>query len=92
MATTERDEALIKGDGLGEHSAPASSASLPVRYGGAPLYDEPLVLTPGAHAGHLKDDVATGGHGLRGWLRMFQIARVLAQALDGFARQAMHQL
>ncbi|HEX8746534.1 MAG TPA: AarF/ABC1/UbiB kinase family protein [Pyrinomonadaceae bacterium] len=89
MATTERDEALIKGDGLGEHSAPASSASLPVRYGGAPLYDEPLVLTPGAHAGHLKDDVATGGHGLRGWLRMFQIARVLGMLslylyLDGY--------
>ncbi|HEX8176316.1 MAG TPA: AarF/ABC1/UbiB kinase family protein [Pyrinomonadaceae bacterium] len=89
MATTERDEALIKGDGLAGDAAPASSPSLPVRYRGAAVDDEPLVLPSGAHADHLKDDETVPGHGLRGWLRMFQIARVLGMLslylyLDGY--------
>jgi predicted unusual protein kinase regulating ubiquinone biosynthesis (AarF/ABC1/UbiB family) len=51
--------------------------------------DEPLVLLPGAHADQLKEDETIKGHGLRGWLRTFQIARVLGMLafylyLDGY--------
>ncbi|HKS29993.1 MAG TPA: AarF/ABC1/UbiB kinase family protein [Pyrinomonadaceae bacterium] len=88
MAITERDEALIKRGELAKTAAPAAVASLPVRAERAEL-DEPLVLPPGRHSDRLKEDETVSGHGLRGWLRTFQIARVLGMLslylyLDGY--------
>src|SRR3712207_777588 len=93
MATTEQDEALMKGNEPVERTAPATPRalpeSLPVRPARAAADDEPLVLPPGAHADHLKEDEPIKGHGLKGWLRTFQIARVLGMLalylyLDGY--------
>ena len=57
--------------------------------GESTIEDEQLVLLTGTHADHLKDDETIKGHGLRGWLRSFQIARVLGLLalylyLDGY--------
>lgn len=39
--------------------------------------EEPLIIIPGTHAHILKDNEAISARGLRGWMRAFQVARVL---------------
>src|SRR5688572_16757785 len=39
--------------------------------------EEPLIIIPGTHAHILKDNEAISAHGLRGWRRVAQVARVL---------------
>lgn len=81
---------MTKGDGQQVVSpAPAPTTSLAVRQRRAAVDDEPLVLPPGTRSDHLKEDETIKGHGLRGWLRTFQIARVLGMLalylyLDGY--------
>lgn len=105
MATTEQDEALTLrsqefrgGDrdasGNGAQTRRALPATAPHTAahaaGNAQRFeDDPLVLLPGARSGQLKADETIKGHGLRGWLRSLQIARVLGMLsfylyLDGY--------
>src|ERR1043165_1238112 len=39
--------------------------------------EEPLIIIPGTHAHILKDNEAISAHGLKGWMRALQVARVL---------------
>jgi predicted unusual protein kinase regulating ubiquinone biosynthesis (AarF/ABC1/UbiB family) len=76
--------------GLVERSALASlTPAAHARPTSAIVEDDPLVLTSGAHANELHEDEIIKGHGLRGWLRTFAIARVLGMLslylyLDGY--------
>ena len=103
MATTERDEALTlrsRDQNTGEQNgagrgAPtrAVESTLPARRNAASLKDDPLVLLTGTHPEHLREDQSIKGHGLRGWLRSLQIARVLGMLslylyLDGYDLRA----
>src|SRR3954469_3848052 len=39
--------------------------------------EEPLIIIPGTHAHILQDNEAISARGLKGWMRAFQVARVL---------------
>ncbi|HEV7843567.1 MAG TPA: AarF/ABC1/UbiB kinase family protein [Pyrinomonadaceae bacterium] len=76
-----------------ELDAPAprtEQALVPAHRHEAAVDNDPLVLTSSAHTvDHLKEDETIKGHGLRGWLRTFAIARVLGMLslylyLDGY--------
>src|SRR5215212_5511514 len=76
--------------GLSPHPQGALQSLVPARSPAASDDDDPLVLSSGARAAdQLKEDETIKGHGLRGWLRTFQIARVLGMLsfylyLDGY--------
>jgi predicted unusual protein kinase regulating ubiquinone biosynthesis (AarF/ABC1/UbiB family) len=82
--------ARAKGNGLPVPSAPVSLPSSSASHNSAPAKDDPLVLSAaGGHTDHLEEDETIKGQGLRGWLRTFQIARVLGMLtfylyLDGY--------
>jgi predicted unusual protein kinase regulating ubiquinone biosynthesis (AarF/ABC1/UbiB family) len=105
MATTEQDESLssrnaraAQGDdsngqagtsGRAQQSAPLSLAPAAGAPASAIVKDDPLVLTSGTHANEFHEGETIKGHGLRGWLRTFAIARVLGMLalylyLDGY--------
>ena len=74
MAVQEQDKQLFpRSDG----AKPSATALEIARKRGAGFKEEPLIIIPGTHAHILKDNEAISAHGLRGWLRAAQVARVL---------------
>jgi predicted unusual protein kinase regulating ubiquinone biosynthesis (AarF/ABC1/UbiB family) len=74
MAVQEQDKQLVSPTGGVKHPATALEIA---RKRGAGFKEEPLIIIPGTHAHILKDNEAISAHGLRGWLRAAQVARVL---------------
>jgi predicted unusual protein kinase regulating ubiquinone biosynthesis (AarF/ABC1/UbiB family) len=84
------DNSSQTGAELHIHTPRTEQALVPARRHEAAADNDPLVLTSGTRtADHLKADETVKGHGLRGWLRTFAIARVLGMLslylyLDGY--------
>ena len=74
MAVQEQDKQLVAQLDGAKQSLKALEIA---RKRGAGYKEEPLIIIPGTHAHVLKDTETISAHGLRGWLRAFQVGRVL---------------
>jgi predicted unusual protein kinase regulating ubiquinone biosynthesis (AarF/ABC1/UbiB family) len=74
MAVQEQDKQLVAQLDGAKQSLKALEIA---RKRGAGYKEEPLIIIPGTHAHVLKDSGTISAHGLRGWLRAFQVGRVL---------------
>jgi predicted unusual protein kinase regulating ubiquinone biosynthesis (AarF/ABC1/UbiB family) len=78
MAVQEQNKKLSS-DGEGMESAQQTLKALEIarKRGSGFKEEEPLIIIPGTHAHILKDNEAISARGLKGWMRAFQVARVL---------------
>ena len=74
MAVERQDKQTVSRSVGAKHSATALEIA---HARGAGFKEEPLIIIPGAHLHILKDNEAISARGLRGWLRVAQVARVL---------------
>jgi predicted unusual protein kinase regulating ubiquinone biosynthesis (AarF/ABC1/UbiB family) len=74
MAVQEQDKQLVAQLDGAKQSLKALEIA---RKRGGGYKEEPLIIIPGTHAHVLKDTETISAHGLRGWLRAFQVGRVL---------------
>src|SRR2546421_1817106 len=77
MAVQEQDKLASNVEGMKSAQVSLKALEIARKRGSGFKEEEPLIVIPGTHAHILKDNEAISARGLRGWMRTFQIGRVL---------------